>query len=135
MISIFSSGQYGVLTYHHQKRIHHYMYPTYYFPDISEQEKIDNRFHNEHCIDMLRQSIMCHADIAPVTMRWGHTQPVPLANFSSPHQCANWADINDWAKTRSIENLTEPGYLMHPEFGIVYPKNFENKIGQLHVGP
>lgn len=110
------------------------MYPDYYFPSLSDQEEADNRYHNEHCIDILRQSIMCHADITPVTMRWGHTQRIPLGNFSSPHECVNWAEIYGWAKQRSIQQLMDPGYLTHPEFGIVYDENFENKIGQVSGG-
>ena len=115
-----------------QKRLHRYMYPSSYFPNLSDQEMEDNRFHNEHCIDMLRQSVMCHGDISPVTMRWGQTQPIPLGNFSSPHECVNWAAINEWAKERSVEKVIEPGYLKHPRFGVVVDENFDNKIGQLH---
>ena len=63
------------------------MYPDYYFPHLSDRQKADNNYHNEHCLDMLRQSIMCHADVTPITMRWDPTQPIPVGNFSSPHEC------------------------------------------------
>ena len=36
------------------------MYPAYYFPNLSDQEMEDSRYHYEHCIDVLRQSVMCH---------------------------------------------------------------------------
>ena len=108
------------------------MYPSYYFPNLSDQEKEDNRYHNEHCIDMLRQSVMCHGDTTPLTMRWGVTQKIPLGNFSSPHECVNWAGINRWARERSVEEILEPGYLTHPKFGVVIDENFDNKIGLAH---
>lgn len=98
------------------------MYPSYYFPDLSEQEMADNRNHNEHCIDTLRQSIMCHADTTPATMRWDQTQKLPIINVSSPHECVNWASINGWARQRSVDTF-EPGYLIHPKFGAVFDED------------
>ena len=94
----------------------------------------DNRYHNEHCLDMLRQSVMCHADITPITMRWDTTQPIPTANFSSPHECLRWESINGWAKERSVDKILEPGYLKHPKFGVVVGEDFDNKIGLVHHG-
>ena len=108
------------------------MYPSYYFPNLSDQEKEDNRYHNEHCIDMLRQSVMCRGDTTPLTMRWGQTQRVPLANFSSPHECVIWSGINEWARERSVKDILKPGYLKHPKFGVVIDEHFENKIGLAH---
>ena len=110
------------------------MYPSYYFPGLSDQQREDNRYHNEHCIDMLRQSVMCHGDITPVTMRWGKTQPIPLADVTGPHECMNWARLNEWAKERSIKEVLKPGYLKHPKFGVVVGDDFDNKIGQVHHG-
>lgn len=38
-----------------------------------------------------------------------------LANYSSPHECVEWAGINAWAKARSVKEILEPGYLKHQE--------------------
>ncbi|KAL9077675.1 MAG: hypothetical protein Q9161_000047 [Pseudevernia consocians] len=135
-IALPDGGYFGTLTVFHElhclKRLHRYMYPSYYFPNLSDQEKEDNRYHNEHCIDMLRQSVMCHGDTTPLTMRWGRTAKMPLANFSSPHECVSWKGINEWAKERSVKEILEPGYLKHPKFGALGDEDFHNKIGLAH---
>ncbi|CAG8955465.1 hypothetical protein HYFRA_00010332 [Hymenoscyphus fraxineus] len=137
-VALPDGGYFGTITAIHElhclKRLYQFMYPAYYFVNISAQEAEDNRMHNGHCIDILRQSIMCHADISPVTMRWGSAQPIPLGNFSSPHECTNWDGIESWAKKRQIPRLMEPGWLKHPSLGAVYHEGFQNKIGQVHDG-
>jgi len=69
-----------------------------------------------HCLDTLRQAVMCHGDTAPITMRWGETQPVPLADSSNPHECVNWDTIEAWAEKRSVD-AHKPGLVVHPTLG------------------
>lgn len=92
-----------------------------YIPNITEAETIDELGHLEHCLEALRESVMCHADLSIVTMRWGSHQAVPLANWGNPHVCKNWDAVVNWAKEHHVSQLYEPGWLMHPKFG---RKNF-----------
>ncbi len=64
-------------------------------------------------------------------MRWGQMQKIPLGNFSSPHECVNWAGLTAWASERSVDIL-QPGYLKHPKFGVVVDEDFDNTIGVAH---
>jgi hypothetical protein len=41
--------------------------------------------HPDHCLDMLRQSIMCQGDMQLLTMKWHQDGRIPTANFTSPH--------------------------------------------------
>src|SRR2546423_6716486 len=75
---------------------------------------------SEHCLDMLRQNIMCQGDTQLITMKWGHRQAVPLANQSSPHKCVNWGRLNTWAKDHSVDVL-QPGLVVHPILGKLAP--------------
>ena len=59
-------------------------------------------------------------------MRWGKMQKIPLANFSSPHECVIWA------RERSVKQILDPGYLEHPKHGVVIDENFDNDIGLVH---
>lgn len=56
----------------------------------------------EHCIDSLRQSIMCYGDLTPIPESYtdfrpsGHLTPV----FQVHHMCRDFGNIQKWAKTR-----------------------------------
>ncbi|KAG2063187.1 hypothetical protein BDR04DRAFT_1111767 [Suillus decipiens] len=60
------------------------------------------RRHLDHCIEMIRQNIMCHADVTMITWYWveGHTVPYP--NFNTRHRCRNFEKIIDWSVEHSI---------------------------------
>lgn len=59
---------------------------------------------------------MCQGDVSPVTMTWGRTQPVPLANMASPHACVDWTRLEDWARRRWVD-VAAPGLVVHPVLG------------------
>ena len=103
-----------------KKSLHRTLWTEHYTPNITGEQAFTRRIHLEHCLDTLREGIMCRADLTPVTMRWGHSQAIPHANFSSPHTCVDWGAINDWLGSRSIDRIFDPGYLKHPVFGDVY---------------
>ena len=88
-----------------------------YYPGLTEDEYHDQFNHLEHCLELLRQSLMCNADMSIITFHWGHLQATPLANWTFPHTCKSWDAIEDWASQRHVERLFEPGWLNHPTLG------------------
>ena len=56
----------------------------------------------DHCIDMLRQLVMCKADISVMTFSWHPHVPGPWPKFELNHECRNWDNINMWARERAI---------------------------------
>ncbi|RFU79812.1 hypothetical protein TARUN_2407 [Trichoderma arundinaceum] len=122
-------GYIGTLNVYHEihclKRIHQYMYPDYYFADFtSEEHEI-----NQHCIDFLLQSAMCHGDVGLMTFEWVDGYRIPLANSTS-HQCINWAKLDKWTKERTVD-MMKPGWLIHPKMGklsSVYVGNATNAV-------
>jgi len=58
--------------------------------------------HHNHCVDVLRLTIMCHADVTPVTMVDLVQNPgrrLPVGDFSTLHTCRDFDRILDWART------------------------------------
>ncbi|KAH9917538.1 uncharacterized protein B0H18DRAFT_1034076 [Fomitopsis serialis] len=47
------------------------------------------RVHLDHCIEMLRQVLMCNADVGLITFDWVAGFDVPFPNFSTLHKCRN----------------------------------------------
>lgn len=62
---------------------------------------------SDHCIDQLRQSIMCAGDLTPVTLRhvWMENprRSVLLGETERMHTCRNFDAIRDWATERGVK--------------------------------
>lgn len=137
-VEIPEGGKYlGTLNVYHEihclKRLYQYMYPEYYFPDLSDAEKDFNRLHNgmyaihpiqsaraltcaaAHCIEFLRQSALCHGDIGLILYSWHPDFTAPVANATS-HQCVDWDRLSDFTSDRSVD-MMKPGWLRHPTRG------------------
>ncbi|KAI9685222.1 MAG: hypothetical protein M1822_004595 [Bathelium mastoideum] len=128
-------GYIGTLNVYHElhclKRLHQYMYPDYHWPELDDHQREMNRLHNEHCIDYLRQSAMCHGDIGLITYEWKEGSRVPVANATS-HQCVNWEKLDRWTKARTVD-MMKPGWLVHPTLGLAYPDGQGDKIGAVEI--
>ncbi|KAH7390059.1 hypothetical protein BKA64DRAFT_757038 [Cadophora sp. MPI-SDFR-AT-0126] len=117
------SGYFGQMTvFHHLhciKRIHKFLNVEHYWPNATAEELFLLRAHNFHCLDTLRQAIMCHGDTSLITFKWGTKQPVPSANWSTPHTCRSWEALEEWNKERFVD-VFQPGLVVHPKFGPAY---------------
>jgi len=124
-------GFIGTLNVYHElhclKRLHQYMYQETYWTDLDDMQREMNRLHNEHCIDYLRQSAMCHGDVGLITFEWSPTNRIPVANATT-HQCVDWNMLDSWTKERSVDML-QPGWLVHPTMGLAYPDGEGDKVG------
>ena len=61
-----------------------------------------------HCLDMLRQAIMCQGDTTPLTMTWDTKLQLAVANWTTPHECISWNKLDDWAEERHVD-MSQPG--------------------------
>ncbi|KAL1591915.1 hypothetical protein SLS60_011507 [Paraconiothyrium brasiliense] len=56
--------------------------------------------HHDHCVDALRMSLMCSADVTPVTFIDDSAVPQrrnSLPDFSTKHTCRNFEEIVNWS--------------------------------------
>jgi hypothetical protein len=58
--------------------------------------------HIDHCIDGLRQYIMCNADISPMNWVWIEQEGRSKAVAQVAHTCRSFDDIKDWAGQRKL---------------------------------
>ncbi|WEW58382.1 hypothetical protein PRK78_003850 [Emydomyces testavorans] len=65
------------------------------------------RKHAGHCLDILRQHIMCTADIG-VFGQWWVKGIGPFVDFNTKHKCKNFEEIRKWAEKRQIPD--QEGY-------------------------
>ncbi|KAF2737917.1 hypothetical protein EJ04DRAFT_430058, partial [Polyplosphaeria fusca] len=56
--------------------------------------------HLDHCVDMLRQHIMCNADQGLVLNYWVEGRDHRHVDFNTAHKCRNFDAAYEWAKDR-----------------------------------
>ncbi|KZS87710.1 hypothetical protein SISNIDRAFT_419206 [Sistotremastrum niveocremeum HHB9708] len=58
--------------------------------------------HVDHCINSVRESLMCNADIAVNVWQWDPKKMVSAPRLDNLHVCKNWDDIYEWANQHKI---------------------------------
>jgi hypothetical protein len=58
--------------------------------------------HISHCIDSIRQSLMCSSDISLIVWRWNETAQRMKVHGDIAHSCRNFDAIRQWAKGRQL---------------------------------
>ncbi|KAJ5971858.1 uncharacterized protein N7479_001776 [Penicillium vulpinum] len=76
---------------------------------------VNAEMHMDHCIDYLRQSIMCHSDLTPLVhiprpggARDDGTAWIP--NLAVKHTCRDFWKIHEWAAQYNTSGWTIEGY-------------------------
>jgi len=59
--------------------------------------------HYEHCVDIIRQRLMCIADPGVVTFRWVKGITGPFPDFNTEHQCRSFDALLDWTAQHGVE--------------------------------
>lgn len=59
----------------------------------------------DHCIDIIRQSLMCSADTGIFSYVWVEGYPRPFPDFSVYHKCRNFDVVLDWAKENQVTDV------------------------------
>lgn len=68
---------------------------------------------------MLRQKIMCDADVGVITYNWHPNHSYPVANFNTPHKCRAFDRVLDWSVARQAK--TPDGLLHKPKDAVDVP--------------
>ncbi|KAF2651277.1 hypothetical protein K491DRAFT_568364, partial [Lophiostoma macrostomum CBS 122681] len=61
--------------------------------------------HIEHCIDALRESIMCHADMTLIPMPFNENRGAMSPDFETLHTCRDYEVLKKWGQSR---DATDP---------------------------
>lgn len=70
--------------------------------------------HISHCINAIRENIMCHADMEVITSTWTAGQDWPFPDFNLRKKCSNFDQLQDWqAQNRIPKDLLD--YLATPD--------------------
>ncbi|KAI2471404.1 hypothetical protein F4781DRAFT_122986 [Annulohypoxylon bovei var. microspora] len=124
-----NGGDYlGVIgAYHHLHCLNnmriaiHWDYYKEQYGNYSRQE-VFSREHSDHCIDTLRQALMCHANAEVHTAEWqdrAHELGDKELSGQSTTTCLKWESLDKWARPRTLK-AGEYSFRPGPYHGKVY---------------
>jgi Mycotoxin biosynthesis protein UstYa len=72
--------------------------------------------HLAHCLDILRQRLMCDTDIGVFGSYWvqNGTHLRPFVDFNTKHVCRNFNPIRLWAKERQMPEHEPDDFMEEP---------------------
>jgi len=78
-----------------------------YYKDLGEgafqNEEYVVKVHVSHCLDIIRQQLMCTVDTGVLGQVWWRPSgPTPFVDFNTQHQCKNFDAIRNWAEERQL---------------------------------
>lgn len=84
---------------------------------VPEAERTWHYPHLMHCLNLLRESVVCHADDTPLYIGRLHKnihENSPRAGTGTVKMCRDWKRLQEWSRARSAcykpEYWTQPGY-------------------------
>ncbi|KAH8817357.1 hypothetical protein F5884DRAFT_874356 [Xylogone sp. PMI_703] len=101
-------GEYmvGVEVFHQIHCVNILRHQVYEQATPYSQRPRNERAHIDHCVDSLRQVIMCHGDTTPMSLvRDERESPPYFVIFETVHTCRNWDSIWNWAVKRNTTGL------------------------------
>lgn len=70
--------------------------------DYYLEAKKAGSLHLYHCIDHIRQMIMCSGDLTPIPTRWHEGKGRAYVDTDQVHTCRNFDAIWEWMQTREF---------------------------------
>lgn len=86
------------------------------------------RIHTTHCLDMLRQVLMCKPDIGVLGQVWwkpkDNAHPMAFVDFNTKHRCRDYEGVRRWAEVHQMppeEEVDMSRFYEQPKPEYVYP--------------
>ncbi|KAL9115724.1 MAG: hypothetical protein Q9227_000092 [Pyrenula ochraceoflavens] len=99
---------------HCLKKVRQWMYKETYFTDVQGLTRNELKRHVDHCIETLRQGIMCRGDVSLATYTYFKGSSDVTARTWGTHECVNFDALMAWSRSRAV-NMFQDGILAKPE--------------------
>ncbi|KAF8861399.1 hypothetical protein BDZ45DRAFT_687739 [Acephala macrosclerotiorum] len=99
---------------------HHDYYQTLGLGAFQNEDFVVKK-HVSHCVDILRQQLMCTVDVGVLGQVWVHKdEPEAFTDFNTRHMCRNFEVVRKWAEERQMPESVPEDFLKPPEMGDVF---------------
>lgn len=89
-------------------------------PSIFKSNRILTDLSLAHCLDIIRQQLMCNVDIGVLGQVWyqpPNSHVEPFVDFNTVHTCRNFEAVRDWAEKHQLPDETPEDFLEGPKPG------------------
>ncbi|KAF8202776.1 hypothetical protein K438DRAFT_1670970 [Mycena galopus ATCC 62051] len=91
----------------------------------SKQEHLMELPHLDHCVDWIRQSLMCAGDTSVVVWQWDPMQQITTFQGSVAHTCRNFEKLREWGQKHKIQTSYDKNVRIEDDIVIpIIPKDF-----------
>ncbi|KAJ2981941.1 hypothetical protein NUW58_g6557 [Xylaria curta] len=97
---------------HCLKRIKQYIHPEYYYPGEQDWKELD--WHFDHCLEAIRQEILCAGSAEVYTLKWmPASDEKPSVTVPQPRMCVDWEALHSWMQGRAAlyDDMVKPTHL------------------------
>ncbi|KAE8454357.1 hypothetical protein EG329_005282 [Mollisiaceae sp. DMI_Dod_QoI] len=85
-----------------------------------KNEEFIVRKHVSHCVDILRQQLMCTVDVGVLGQVWvNRDAPEAFTDFNTRHMCRDFERVRRWAEERQMPETVPEDFLQPPKLGDV----------------
>ena len=73
--------------------------------DLDPNDDLLEMSHLDHCLDMIRQNIMCSSDITPITYAWSKKEQRAVAVGKVMRTCRDFEAIKQWGIGHQVSSF------------------------------
>ena len=73
--------------------------------DMISEDAGKRREHKDHCVEVLRQRLMCNPDLNIYGYYWVSRHDQAWANLKTSHRCINWDLFHKWSQANLMRTL------------------------------
>ncbi|PQE19437.1 tat pathway signal sequence protein [Rutstroemia sp. NJR-2017a BBW] len=84
--------------------------PDYYHNTMPGDDELFGVHHIDHCVDAIRQSLMCTVDVSVLTWGWDEGRRMHLEKGTVLHTCRNFDKVRDWAREHMVTEGFDSGF-------------------------
>ncbi|KAI1747283.1 hypothetical protein F4782DRAFT_521652 [Xylaria castorea] len=98
---------------HCVRQLRFYIYKERYYPNLSDSDTRYLQIHLDHCIETLREAVMCNGNTALISFYWDNpNSSQPAAQSNARSKCALWDSIERWGYSGMVS--TSPDFQRPP---------------------
>jgi len=83
------------------------------------------KHHLSHCLDIIRQTLMCQPSMGTITMEWVETQSKPSPDFDIQKKCINHSALLQWQSRNNIGSVQRWDEMIAPKGAYIHPASAE----------